>query len=158
MHCSEFHEWLIHLNTKHRALYSPYIQVPDPSNFSNFLKLWGSAIRGWKSTTSTRTSLYMHSHVSLHNTENNFCRASAEGRLGGGSDAPYACSARLGPAYVSIRQHTSAYISRRRRCALHLQRPLRPCIRQHTSAYISRRKRCTLRLQRPLRPCIRQHT
>jgi hypothetical protein len=122
----------------------------------------------YKSTTSIRTSLYMHSHVSLHNTENNFYRASAEGRLGGGSDAPYACSARLGPAYVSIRQHTSAYVSRRKRCALRLQRPPRPCIRQHTSAYASIRQHtsagasdapyaCSARLG-PAYVSIRQHT
>jgi hypothetical protein len=27
MHCSEFHEWLIHLNTEHGALYCPYTLV-----------------------------------------------------------------------------------------------------------------------------------
>ena len=73
----------------------------------SYVSLHNTENNFYKSTTSIRTSLYMHSHVSLHNTENNFYRASAEGRLGGGSDAPYACSARLGPAYVSIRQHTS---------------------------------------------------
>jgi hypothetical protein len=41
MHCFEFHQWLIHLNPKHVALYCPYSLVPDPHNFSNFLKLWG---------------------------------------------------------------------------------------------------------------------
>ena len=41
MHCSEFHEWLIHLNREYGALYWPYTLVPDPQNFLNFLKLWG---------------------------------------------------------------------------------------------------------------------
>jgi hypothetical protein len=40
IHCSEFHEWLIHLNKKHGAFYCPYTLEPDPQNFSNFLKLW----------------------------------------------------------------------------------------------------------------------
>jgi hypothetical protein len=41
MHCSEFHEWLIHLNRKHGGVYRPYTLVPNPRNFSNFLKMWG---------------------------------------------------------------------------------------------------------------------
>jgi hypothetical protein len=60
MHCSEFQEWLIHLNRKQfqewlihlnrkhfsSAFYCPYTLVPDPENFSNFLKLW-SLYRRW---------------------------------------------------------------------------------------------------------------
>jgi hypothetical protein len=46
MHCSEFHEWLIHLNRKHGASYCPYSLVPDPDNFSNFMKLWGLHVLG----------------------------------------------------------------------------------------------------------------
>jgi hypothetical protein len=30
MYCSEFHEWLIHLNKNHDAFYCPYTLVPDP--------------------------------------------------------------------------------------------------------------------------------
>jgi hypothetical protein len=45
IHCSEFHEWLIHLNRKHGFSYCPYSLVPDPSNFSNLLKMWG--LRPW---------------------------------------------------------------------------------------------------------------
>ncbi len=48
MHCSEFHEWLIHLNTENGALYCPYTLVPDSQNFSNFLQLWGLRHRGGK--------------------------------------------------------------------------------------------------------------
>jgi hypothetical protein len=47
VHCSEFHEWQIHLNTKHGALYCPYSLVPDPQNFSIFLKCEAFTIRGW---------------------------------------------------------------------------------------------------------------
>jgi hypothetical protein len=47
VYCSEFHEWQIHLNTKHDALYCPYSLVPDPQNFSIFLKCESSAVRGW---------------------------------------------------------------------------------------------------------------
>jgi hypothetical protein len=50
MHCSEFHEWLIHLNPKQGALYCPYSLVPEPQNFWNFLKLW-SLRRPWVGTT-----------------------------------------------------------------------------------------------------------
>ncbi len=34
MHCSEFHQWLIHLNTN-PGVYWPYSLVPDPQNFLN---------------------------------------------------------------------------------------------------------------------------
>ncbi len=47
VHCSEFHAWQIHLNTKHGALYCPYSLVPDPQNFSIFLKCEASAVLGW---------------------------------------------------------------------------------------------------------------
>jgi hypothetical protein len=30
MHCSEFHEWLIHLDTQPKFVYRPYSLVPDP--------------------------------------------------------------------------------------------------------------------------------
>ena len=46
MHCSEFHEWLIHLNKKHDSFYCPYSLVPDPDNFSNLPKLW-NLYRPW---------------------------------------------------------------------------------------------------------------
>jgi hypothetical protein len=71
---------------------------------------------------------------------------------------------RLQPAYVSIRQHTSAYASIRQFCA----GDTRPsdvaaaaCIRQHTSAYVSIRQFCAVDT-RPFdvaaAACIRQHT
>ena len=40
MNCSEFHEWLIHLNNTHGELYCPYSLAPDPQNFLNFQQLW----------------------------------------------------------------------------------------------------------------------
>jgi hypothetical protein len=53
------------------------------------------------------------------------------------------------PAYVSIRQHTSAYVSIRQPSLLHIASPtafFTTCkdvsIRQHTSAYVSIRQRC----------------
>jgi hypothetical protein len=46
--CSEFHEWQLHLNTKHGALYRPYSLVPDPQNFSIFLKCEASTVLGWE--------------------------------------------------------------------------------------------------------------
>ncbi len=36
MDCSEFHQWLIHLNPKHGALYWPYVLVPNPQNLLKF--------------------------------------------------------------------------------------------------------------------------
>ena len=44
MHCSEFHQWLIHLNKN--CLYCPYSLVPYPQNLLNFHKLW-DLFRSW---------------------------------------------------------------------------------------------------------------
>ena len=82
--------------------------------------------------------------------------------------APRACLQR--DAYVSIRQHTSAYVSMRaylQRAALAriARRETLACsIRQHTSAYVSMRACCSVLHQRVeqgvqrLRCSIRQHT
>jgi hypothetical protein len=74
---------------------------------------------------------------------------------GKGSSEPKACAfsnaclcscicAGIVPAYVSIRQHTSAYVSIRqlfKRVLVQLHRCRhRACIRQHTSAYVSVRQ------------------
>jgi hypothetical protein len=60
MHCSEFHEWLIHLNRTHDEFYGPYTSVPDPQNFSNFLKMW-DLLRPWVVSHYTDTHLYVFS-------------------------------------------------------------------------------------------------
>jgi hypothetical protein len=40
MNCSEFHQWLLHVNNHHFDEYWPYSLVPDLQNFLNFHKLW----------------------------------------------------------------------------------------------------------------------
>jgi hypothetical protein len=47
MHCSEFHELLIHLNKKHGAFYWPYTLVPDPQTFQISWYCKVSVIFGW---------------------------------------------------------------------------------------------------------------
>jgi hypothetical protein len=45
---SEFHEWLIHLNREHGALYSPYTLVPGPWKLFKFPEIdEASAVLGW---------------------------------------------------------------------------------------------------------------
>jgi len=43
-HSPEFHEWLIHLNSRHGGEYGPYSFVPDPQISRN---CEASAVRGW---------------------------------------------------------------------------------------------------------------
>jgi len=80
MHCSEFHEWQIHLNRKHGASYCPYSLVPDPKNFQFFFEAF--TVRGWvlawrNTTEKFATALLVLKLKSFLSTQHNgFCDAS----------------------------------------------------------------------------------
>jgi hypothetical protein len=66
------------------------------------------------------------------------------------------------PAYVSMRQHTSAFVSIcQLQVAQRLRLPVRACIRQHAAAYVSIRQRTTaydsVRQRTSAYGSIRQH-
>jgi hypothetical protein len=63
IHCSKFHEWLIHLNTDHGWSVLPLQFSTGPLKLWNILKSWGLHRRGWSGRSNTFIKLYDHSET-----------------------------------------------------------------------------------------------